>query len=103
MATSYQVKLHPAAKSDLALLDGSLQKQLAGQLLKLTVHPYAGEPLGRRAGFDLSGYRSLHFAGQRYRIVYRLDAEAQTVWVIAIGKKAKFEVHDKATQRAENL
>ncbi len=103
MASNYQVKLHPAAKSALASLDGSLQKQASRQLRKLAVHPLAGEQLGYKAGFDLSGYRSLHFAGQRYRVVYRLDAEAQTVLVIAIGKKAKFEVYDKAAERAEGL
>jgi len=102
MAGKYAVKLHPAASSDLASLDRGLQKQAARQLLKLEVHPHAGEQLGHKAGFDLSGYRSLHFVGQRYRIVYRVDDEAQVVRVMAIGKKAKFEAYRMAAERAKD-
>ena len=103
MTDGYQVLLHPAARSGLAGLDGSLQKQAARQLLKLKIHPHAGKQLGHKAGFDLTGYRSLHFAKQRYRIVYRLDDEAKAAWIITIGKRAKFEVHRLAAERTEAL
>ena len=100
MAAEYQVKLHPAARSDLVSLDRGLQQQAARQLAKLKTHPHAGEQLGNKAGFDLTGYRSLHFAGQRYRIVYHVDDEARVVRVIAIGKKAKFEAYRAASEQA---
>lgn len=99
MDTFYRVKLHPDARSDLASLDKGLQRQAAKQLRKLNTHPHAGEPLGHKAGYDLTGYRSLYFAGKRYRIIYRLNDAAQTVWVIAIGKKAKFEAYRLAAWR----
>ena len=101
MDTSYWVKLHPGARSDLAGLDKGLQRQASKQLRKLKRHPHAGEPLGHKAGYDLTGYRSLHFAGKRYRIVYRLDEEAKAAWVIAIAKKAKFEAYRLAAWRAD--
>ena len=101
MDTPYGVKLHPDARSDLASLDTGLQRQAAKQLRKLHTHPHAGEPLGHKAGYDLTGHRSLYFAGKRYRIVYRLDDEAQAVWVIAIGKKAKFEAYRLAAWRTD--
>ncbi len=100
MTAEYRVKLHPAARSDLVSLDRGLQQQAARQLAKLKTHPQAGEQLGNKAGFDLTGYRSLHFAGQRYRIVYRVDEDSRVVWVIAIGKKAKFEAYRIAGERS---
>jgi mRNA interferase RelE/StbE len=101
MDASYRVRLHPDARSDLASLDKGLQQRAGRQLGKLEGHPHAGEPLGHKAGYDLTGYRSLPFAGKRYRIVYRLDEEAKVVWVIAIGKKAKFEAYRLAAWRAD--
>ena len=78
-----------------------MQQRAGRQLTKLEGHPHAGEPLGHKAGYDLTGYRSLPFAGKRYRIVYRLDEEAKVVRVIAIGKKAKFEAYRLAAWRAD--
>jgi len=100
MDVPYRVKLHPDARSDLAGLDKGLQQRAAKQLRKLKDHPRAGKPLGHKAGYDLTGYRSLHFAGQRYRIVYRLDEKAKVVWVIAIAKRAEFEAYRLAAWRA---
>ena len=95
----YRVELIRAAEEDFALLDRSLQTLALKQLRKLENHPHAGKPLGKRFGFDLSGYRSLPFGGKRYRIVYRVDQTSSVVTVIAIGKKAKFEVYRQATER----
>ncbi len=100
MDTSYRVKLHPGARSDLAGLDKGLQRQASKQLRKLKRHPHAGEPLGHKAGYNLTGYRSLHFAGERYRVVYKVDEESELVTIIAIAKQAKFKVYRLAVWRA---
>ncbi len=97
----YRLELVRAAEDDFAALDRGLQILALKQLRKLENHPQAGKPLGKRLGFDLSGYRSLHFGGQRCRIVYRFDEAAATVTVMAIGKKAKFEVYRQAAERRE--
>jgi mRNA-degrading endonuclease RelE of RelBE toxin-antitoxin system len=101
MTDQYQVKLHPDARSDLAALDKSLQRQAAKQLRKLRSHPFAGKPLGHEFGIDLTGYRSLYFGGKRYRIVYRVDEANRIVWVIAIARRAGFEAYRLAARRAE--
>jgi len=101
MSAQYQVKLHPDARSDLASLDKSLQRQAAKQLRKLKSHPFAGKPLGHKCGIDLTGYRSLYFGGKRYRIVYRVDEASRIVWVIAIARRAGFEAYRLAARRAE--
>jgi mRNA-degrading endonuclease RelE of RelBE toxin-antitoxin system len=101
MTNQYQVKLHPDARSDLAALDKSLQRQAAKQLRKLRSHPFAGKPLGHKFGIDLTGYRSLYFGGKRYRIVYRVDETNRIVWVIAIARRAGFEAYRLAARRAE--
>lgn len=101
MSTQYQVKLHPDARSDLAVLDKALQKQAAKQLRKLKTHPLAGKPLGHKYDIDLTGYRSLYFGGKRYRIVYRVDETSYIVWVIAIARRVEFEAYRLAARRAE--
>ncbi|MCC6477235.1 type II toxin-antitoxin system mRNA interferase toxin, RelE/StbE family [bacterium] len=40
-----------------------------------------GEPLKD----DLLGYRALHVVGNRYRIIYRVENETVTVFVVAAG------------------
>jgi mRNA interferase RelE/StbE len=34
---------------------------------------------------ELSGYRSVRGAGQRYRIIYRIEKEKFMVWIVALG------------------
>jgi mRNA-degrading endonuclease RelE of RelBE toxin-antitoxin system len=58
MGASYRVRLHPDARSDLASLDKGLQRRAGRQLSKLEGHPHAGEPLGHKAGYDLTGDES---------------------------------------------
>jgi len=101
MSPSYTVALTGLAEEDFAALDHNLRILALKQLRKLEGHPSAGKHLGSKFGFDLSGYRSLYFAGKRYRIVYRLDDKARQVTVVAIGKKAKFEVYRRAAERKE--
>jgi len=96
----YEVELIEDAEADFAALDPSLRRQAEKQMRKLQHHPYAGEPLGRKAGYDLIGYRAIPFAGKRYRVVYRVDEKRQLVTVIAIAEKAKLEAYRLAAWRA---
>ena len=101
MSPPYIIELTRFAEEDFAALDHSLRILALKQLRKLEAHPSAGKPLGHKFGYDLSSYCSLYFASKRYRIVYRLDDEAGQVTVVAIGKKAKFEVYRRAAEREE--
>lgn len=40
---------------------------------------------GRPLGDDFAGYRSLHVVGNRYRIIYRIENENVTVFVVTVG------------------
>ena len=95
----YTVELTRFAEEDFAALGHSFRILALKQLRKLERSPSVGKPLGHKFGYDLLGYRSLYFAGKRYRIVYRLDDKAMQVTVVAIGKKAKFEVYRRAAER----
>jgi mRNA interferase RelE/StbE len=97
----YIVELIRAAERDFANLDHSLRILAAKQLHKLRQRPQAGESLGNKFGYDLSGYRSIYFARKKYRIIYRLDEAAERVTVVAIGKKANFAVYRQAARRIQ--
>lgn len=43
------------------------------------------EKQGKPLTGELSGYRSLRAAGQRYRIIYRTDKDKIMVWIVALG------------------
>ena len=96
----YEVELIEEAEADFAALDPGLRRQAEAQMRKLKHHPYAGKPLGHKAGYALTGYRAIPFAGKRYRIVYKVDEKSELVTVIVIGKKAKFEAYRLAAWRA---
>ena len=94
----YEVELIEEAEADFAALDPGLRRQAEAQMRKLKHHPYAGKPLGHKAGYDLTGYRAIPFAGKRYRIVYKVDEKSELVTVIA--RKARFEAYRLAAWRA---
>ena len=43
------------------------------------------EKQGKPLTGGLSGYRSLRPAGQRYRIIYRIEREKFMVWIVTLG------------------
>ena len=96
---SYEVVLIRAAQDDYNKLDGAIKKQAKAQLLKLTVSPESGQPLGKKMGLDLTDYRSLHFYGNKYRIVYKIDEDTQRVIVVGIGRREKAEIYEAAPRR----
>jgi hypothetical protein len=65
----YKVTLRDVAAEDFGVLDGDVQRQAIKQLNKLKQSPELGSDLGHKMGVDLSGYRSLHFYKNQYRIL----------------------------------
>jgi len=43
---------------------------------------------------ELTGYRSLRAVGQRYRILYRTEAQRVVVLVVAVGLRKEKDRHD---------
>jgi mRNA interferase RelE/StbE len=86
-STSYKVTLIAAADEDFAELDGSIKKLAYQQFAKLSRSPELGEPCGNKYGLNLTGFRSLHFAKNAFRIVYRIIEKRVQIWGIGERKE----------------
>ena len=82
-----RVTLRDVAAEDVRALTEETQRQARRQLEKLARHPELGDELGHRMGINLTGYRALHFARNRYRIVYRWTPGQDKVEVWGIGRR----------------
>ena len=100
----YQVVLtKQAAKLFSKIKDRREQKLLLAKLEKLKYNP---EQQGKALVKELSGYRSVRAAGQRYRIVYQIQEELVLVTVIGIGRRKegdKKDVYSVTKKIVENL
>lgn len=95
----YDVLLIRAAQEDYDSLDGAIKKRAKIQLQKLKFSPQLGQPLGKKMNLDLTGYRALHFYGNKYRIVYKLDKGKRRAIVVGIGRRESAQIYDLATRR----
>lgn len=95
----YEIKLHPKIENDLKELDNSLKISVFKQLKKLQTSPELGVLLGNRNNMDLSGFRKVYAAKKKVRIVYEIERDVLTIFVIAIGKRDEMEVYKKAFER----
>lgn len=96
---AYKVQFHPEAAEDFEELDGSMKRLAARQIEKISRNPELGEPLGKKLGIDLTGFRKVYFSGKQYRIVYQVIGRAITIWIVGIGKREKFEVYRMVAKR----
>ena len=96
---AYKVEFLPEAAREFAALDGSLKKIAAKQIDKLVERPELGEPLGKRMGIDLTGYRKIYFSKKGYRIVYEIQRQRLMILIIGIGKRERAEIYREVAQR----
>lgn len=97
----YEVLLIKAAQQDYDGLDGAIKKQAKIQLQKLRISPERGQALGKKLGLNLTGYRSLHFLGNKHRIVYKVDEEKRRVIVVGIGRRERAQIYETVARRLE--
>ncbi len=76
---AYEITFLPGAQEDFDALDSSARKLAHKQLRKLEEKPELGQPLGKRANIDLTGYRKMLFNRKKHRIVYRIHKEQRKV------------------------
>lgn len=62
--------------------DRRLQEAIGKRIDGLAQEP---EKQGKPLAGDLAGYRSIRAAGQRYRIIYRVERDQVKVLVLALG------------------
>ena len=98
----YKVTLRDVAVKDFALLDGDVQRQAIKQINKLKQSPELGTDLGHKMGVDLSGYRSLHFYKNQYRIVYEVLENRNEVEIRGIAKREYGTVYKMVSTRLEH-
>ena len=92
---TYEIILKPAALEALkAIKDRRLQASIAKAVDSLSGEPEKkGKPLQK----DLAGYRSVRVAGQRYRVVYRIEADQVVVIVVYLGIRKEGDKKDVYT------
>jgi mRNA interferase RelE/StbE len=95
----FKVLLIPPAEKDFDSLDGSLKKIVLKKLIQLESNPFIGQPLGNKAGMDLTEYYKLYAAKKKIRIIYELMEEKLIVSIISIGKRENFSVYLQAYLR----
>ena len=79
----YQIIIAPFALRMLqGISDRRIRKTIRDRIDHLAIEP---EKQGKPLIGDLIGYRSLRSAGQRYRIIYKIEGTKVTVHVVAVG------------------
>lgn len=80
---TFKIIIAPTALKMLKkITDRRVRDLIVKRIDDLTEEP---EKRGKPLVAELSGYRSLRAAGQRYRIVYRVDNDKIIVYIIAVG------------------
>ena len=97
----YEYKFHPEAQKELKKLNKSIQILFTKTLKKILTSPELGQDLGNKNNIDLSGLKKMYFDNKRYRIVYQIIENEIFIHLIAIGKRDKMEVYEKAKGRIE--
>ncbi|MGI8913390.1 MAG: type II toxin-antitoxin system RelE family toxin [Chloroflexota bacterium] len=92
MTPNFRVELTSRAEQQLAAIkDRRVQRIIGTCFDRLSQEPgKQGKPLIQ----ELAGYRSLRAVGQRYRIIYRVEASRVTVVVVLIGLRRAGDQRD---------
>ncbi len=82
----------PVAKKQLASIrDRRVQEGLRTSLRRLEYEP---EKQGKPLVDELIGYRTLRAVGQRYRLLYKVDANKVIVYVVTLGIRKQGDKKD---------
>jgi mRNA interferase RelE/StbE len=90
--TTWTIQLTQTASDALAAItDTRTQQSIGRRINKLTEAP---QLQGKALVGPLTGYRSVRAAGQRYRIIYKLDGGQVIVLVVYLGIRREGDKHD---------
>lgn len=73
------------------ITDRRIKEQISKRIEALTGEP---EKLGKSLLGELSGYRSLRAAGQRFRVIYKIEKKQVIVIVVALGIRKEGDKRD---------
>ena len=71
--------------------DRRIRRQIVQTVSGLNENP---ENKGKLLMGELAGYRSLRAAGQRYRVIYKIEKEQVIVVVVAVGRRKEGDPRD---------
>lgn len=92
MSATWHIVLTITARAQLrAITDARARKTIINRIDALRHEP---ERRGKPLLGELSGYYTLRAAGQRYRIIYRLERETIVVSVVAVGLRKEGNKND---------
>ncbi len=100
---TYRIVITPTGLKLLeAISDRRIQAQIRDRIDGLANEP---EQQGKPLKGDLASFRSLRAAGQRYRIIYRVDRGKVLVMVVAVGLRKEGDRNDiyRLTQKLIRL
>lgn len=100
---TYKVEFLQESLKELEELDGSLKLFILKQIKKLSENPELGEPLGNKAGIDLTGFRKIYVFKKKIRIVYKIIEDRIEIIIVSINKREKFKVYEISEKRINNL
>ncbi len=99
MTMLFEIKYHKNIVDDLKSLDKSVRDKVFKKLEQLKKNTNLGQPLGNKAGMDLTGFYKLYVDNRRVRIVYKLEGTELCLLIIAIGQREDLEIYRTAWQR----
>src|SRR5438105_9983391 len=89
---SWEIRLTiPAQRQFTAISDKRIRESISKRINSLQHNP---ERQGKPLTDDLTGYRSVRAVGQRYRIIYKVEAERVIVLVVTIGIRKEKDKKD---------
>ncbi len=89
---TYRIVVQPAALKMLqGITDRRVQEIIRDRIDGLALEP---EKQGKPLRWELAGYRSVRAAGQRYRIIYRVEQNRVLVVVVAVGIRKEASKRD---------
>ncbi len=89
---SWEVRLTiPARRQFTTISDKRIRESISKRINGLQHNP---ERQGKPLTDDLTGYRSVRAVGQRYRIIYKVEAERIIVLVVTIGIRKEKDKKD---------
>ena len=89
---TWHVRVTPKALEMLRKIsDRRIRKKVADAISGLSQEP---DKKGKALIGELAGFRSIRAAGQRYRIIYRVELEEVTVIVVAAGQRKEGDRKD---------
>ena len=98
----YQIIIQPSALKMLEdINDKRIRSIISEKIDKLASEP---EKQGKPLLDALWGYRSVRAVGQRYRIIYKVEKNTVTVYIIAVGIRKEGDKRDvyKLTKKMVN-